>query len=445
MDKKIAVIGAGITGLVTAHYLKKKGLDFTIFERTNHIGGVIRTDEENGFLFERGPNSGVISNIEVVNLFEELKKDCELEIADQTSKKRLIWKGNKWHAIPGGMISAIKTPLFTFNDKIRVLAEPFRKKGTNQNESLASLVKRRLGKSFLTYAIDPFISGIYAGDPEYLVTKYALPKLYNLEQTYGSFIKGAIKKKKETKTEDEKKISKQIFSFKGGLKELINALVKNIGKENIKTKCTDVKFDYRDGRFFLKNEIFTDVISTVNAPNIKTILPFISDNDLENILNLKYAKVVGASIGFKNWTGGNLKAFGGLVPMKEKKNILGVLYLSTLFSGRAPELGALLTVFVGGTRREDLALLKETELKEVIAKDIQEMLGLETFNPDLFKLSYYEQAIAQYGESSGKRIEAIHNIEKKFPGLLVGGSVVGGVGIADRIKQSFEISKRVIQ
>ena len=444
MDKKIAIIGAGITGLITAYYLKKAGLEFKVFEKQKHIGGVIKTDEENGFLFERGPNSGVMSNIEIVNLFEELSKDCTVEIADQTSKKRLIWKGNKWHAIPSGIVSAITTPLFTFRDKIRVLGEPFRKKGSNQDENLASLVKRRLGKSFLNYAIDPFISGIYAGNPEYLVTKYALPKLYNLEQTYGSFIKGAIKKSKENKTEDEKKISKQIFSFKGGLKELVNALVKNIGKENIETNCTDLKFETKDSFFLFGNETFTDVISTVNASNLRTVFPFISDDDLSNVLNLKYAKVVEASIGFKKWTGFDLNAFGGLVPMKEKKNILGVLYLSTLFTNRAPESGVLLTVFVGGTRREELTRLNEEELKEVIAKDVQEMMDLDTFDPDLFKLSYYNYAIAQYGKDSKKRIEAIHNIEKKYPGLIIGGSIIGGVGIADRVKQSFEISERII-
>jgi protoporphyrinogen/coproporphyrinogen III oxidase len=118
----------------------------------------------------------------------------------------------KWEPLPSGIIKGITTPLFTFPDKLRLLGEPFRKKGENPNETLADLVLRRMGKSFLDYAIDPFILGIYSGDPAKLVTKFAFPKLYRLEQDYGSFIKGALKKAKEPKTEREKKATKEIFS-----------------------------------------------------------------------------------------------------------------------------------------------------------------------------------------------------------------------------------------
>ncbi len=445
MTKKVAIIGGGISGLVTAFYLKKAGIDFTIFEKQERLGGVMNSKEENGFLYETGPNSGVLSNVELVKLFEDLNKDCELEEADQTSKKRLIWKNNKWNALPSSLLTAITTPLFTFSDKLRVLGEPFRKKGTNPHENLAQLVKRRLGKSFLDYAIDPFISGIYAGDPEYLIPKYALPKLYSLEQTYGSFIKGAIKKGKEPKTEDEKKITKEIFSVKGGLIELIKALAKNIGESNIKKNCGDLKIEREENSYNLNKETFTDIVSTVNAPSLSSLFSFITTDELKNILNLKYAKVVEATIGFNEWTGDDIKAFGGLVPQKENKNILGVLFMSSIFKNRAPKAGALLTVFAGGTKREDLTQLNETDLKEVIQKDISEMMNLKSFNPDLFKLSYYDYAIAQYGVDTKERIEAVLNIHDKYPGIILGGSITGGVGIADRVKQAKDISGKIIQ
>ncbi len=444
MKKKVAIIGAGISGLVTAFYLKKAGIDFRVFEKQNRIGGVISTEKENGFLFEKGPNSGVLSNVELVKLFEDLKDDCELETADQTSKKRLIWKNGKWNALPSSIMTAITTPLFTFGDKLRVLGEPFRKKGTNPHENLSQLVKRRLGQSFLDYAIDPFISGIYAGNTEYLIPKYALPKLYSLEQTYGSFIKGAIKKGKESKTDDEKKISKEIFSVKGGLIELINALAKNIGNSNIKTNCGDLKVLQKDNLYIIDKETYTNVISTVNSPNIAKVFPFILEEELENILNLKYAKVVEATIGFNNWNGSDLKAFGGLVPGKENKNILGVLFMSSIFKNRAPKSGALLTIFAGGTKREDLTQVSEADLKEIIKKDIVEMMDLQTFNPDLFKLSYYDYAIAQYGVDTKERIEAVLNIQNKYSGIILGGSITGGVGIADRVKQAKDISNVIL-
>jgi oxygen-dependent protoporphyrinogen oxidase len=440
--KKVAIIGAGITGLTLAYYLKKAGIPFCVFEKENHIGGVIKTESKNDFLFERGPNSGVLSNLELWQLLEDLKEDCQIAIGNPLAAKRLIWKNNKWNALPSSIITAIKTPLFSFTDKLRVLGEPFRKKGINPDENLAEMVKRRLGNSFLDYAIDPFISGIYAGNPEYLIPKYALPKLYNLEQEYGSFIKGAIGKKKTVSKEEASKITKEIFSFKGGLIDLIQALEKQIGLENIKLNQSLVITPNQNG-FTIDNETFSTVVSTVNAKAIPKIFPFLAKEKTAAIINLQYAKVVEASIGFKNWKGIKLDAFGGLVPMKAEKNILGVLFMSTIFENRAPKNGALFTVFVGGTRKEALTQLNDKELKATIAKDFKTMLQLNDFKPDLFELSRYDKAIAQYGLDSKARFEAITQLEKEYQGLHLAGSMRNGVGIADRIKQAVDLAKKI--
>ncbi|MBN1651524.1 MAG: protoporphyrinogen oxidase [Bacteroidales bacterium] len=443
-NKKVAIIGAGITGLTSAFYLKKAGIPFRIFEKSDRIGGVMQTKTDGTFLYETGPNSGVISHAEMADLFSDLKGKCTLEIADDASGKRLIWKGKSWHALPSGLFSAITTPLFSLSDKFRVLGEPFRKKGNNPLEDLASLVKRRLGNSFLDYAIDPFILGIYAGNPAYIVPKYALPKLYNLEQNYGSFIGGAIKKARIPKTEDDLKANRKIFSAKGGLKNLIAALAEEIGSEHIQLNTSiqivDSAFTVRIND---KNEHFSDVIYTGITPNISDLMPFIDTKHFEPLEKLHYAKVVEASIGFKNWQGIKLDAFGGLVPFKEDKNILGVLFMSSLFKNRAPESGALFTVFSGGIRKAYLAELPENELKTIIGNDFKEMMGLKTFTPDLFELNYYKHAIAQYGADSEARLAAIEHIEKEFKGLYLAGSMRDGVGIADRVKQGKNIAKQI--
>jgi len=215
IEKDIVIIGAGLTGLTLAFYLKKQGTNVLVIEKSGKTGGVIQTVKDDGFVFETGPNTGVVGNPEVAELFEDLEGLCSLETANPSAKRRLIWKKGRWHALPSGFVSAVLTPLFTLKDKFKVLGEPFRRKGNNPKENLADLVKRRLGVSFLNYAIDPFISGIYAGDPKYLIPKYALPKLYALEQDYGSFIKGSIQKAKEKKKiRDFKKLPKKYFRQK---------------------------------------------------------------------------------------------------------------------------------------------------------------------------------------------------------------------------------------
>jgi len=209
---KIVILGAGITGLTIGYYLQRAAIDFVIVERSPVAGGVIQTHERDGFVYETGPNTGIIAHPEVAELFELLAPGCQLELADPKAENRWILKNGKWVPLPSGMMGGIKTPLFSLKDKLRLLAEPFRKKGDNPMETISELVKRRMGKSFLEYAVDPFISGIYAGNPDLLVTKYALPKLYNLEQQYGSFIKGGVKKSREPKSDRDRKATRKVFS-----------------------------------------------------------------------------------------------------------------------------------------------------------------------------------------------------------------------------------------
>lgn len=444
----ITIIGGGLTGLTLGFYLKKKGLNVLILEKADRVGGVIHTEKSNGFTFEIGPNTGVLSTPELVELFDDLKDKVELAIADPASKFRWILKGGQWHPLPYNFTSAVTTPLFTLKDKFRILGEPFRKPGTNPDETVAELVKRRMGNSWLDFAIDPFISGIYAGDPNKLVTRYALPKLYNLEQNYGSFIKGAIKKRKEPKTDSEKRATKEVFSVKGGLINLVNALKDSIGEENIHCGVSDLKISQIDNRYMASftdkhhdyHEIVSDkVITTINGNKLKEILSFVDEELFRPILNLNYAQVVQAIACYKEWKGKKLNAFGGLIPTLENRDALGILFPSSLFNDRAPEGGAILSIFMGGTKRPDMFEKPNEKLKKLALKEVRETLG-QTESPDEIRIYRYKRAIPQYEVNSGERFEAINKIEDKYPGLILAGNIRDGIGIADRVKQARQIA-----
>ncbi|MDR1004429.1 MAG: protoporphyrinogen oxidase, partial [Prevotellaceae bacterium] len=153
----VVVIGAGLTGLTTAYHLCRRGFDVQVLEQQPRIGGQIQSHSEEGFLFESGPNTGVVSYPEVAELFASLSPRCELETAQEAAARRLIWKGNRFHALPSGLLSALFTPLFTLSDKLRILGEPWRAKGNHPDESVGALARRRLGRSFVDYAVDPFL------------------------------------------------------------------------------------------------------------------------------------------------------------------------------------------------------------------------------------------------------------------------------------------------
>jgi oxygen-dependent protoporphyrinogen oxidase len=452
MQKDIVIIGAGLTGLATAHYLKKAGLSVAIIEKENRTGGVINSHHEKGFLFESGPNTGVISWPEVAELFEELYPGCKLVTANSKAKRRLIWKGKKWHAIPSEPVSAISTPLYTLKDKFKILGEPWRKPGTNPMENLSDFVKRRLGKSFLDYTVDPFVSGVYAGKTDYLVPKYALPKLYNLEQQHGSFIKGSIAKAKEKKNNPRlQKANGDVFSTEGGLHSLTNALTNSVGNENIFTACSDTNIKPHEKGYLTKTnnngetiEIESKyVVSTVGAYALPGLLPFISEETLKPITNLQYAKIVQVILGYNKWTGCDIKAFGGLVPSIEKRSILGVLFTSSFFEGRTPEGGALLSVFMSGTRMPEQYNMSDDEIIGILKKEIPDMMKLDSFNPDMIRIFRHQHAIAQYGADSKERFETIEKLEQEYPGLILAGGMRNGIGMADRIKQAATIANAI--
>lgn len=458
--KKAVIIGAGITGLTTAYYLKKTGWEVTILEKQMRTGGAIHTHRENGFVFESGPNTGMISNPEVAELFEDLGSELQVEPANEAAKRRLIWKDGRWHQLPACLKDGIKTPLFSWKDKFKLLTEPFRRRGKNPDETLAQLVKRRMGQSFLDYAVDPFILGIYAGDPSKLVTRYALPKLYNLEQNYGSFIKGGVKKHSELIKEKKhdpdlynyhKKASKKMFSMSGGLDTLTNALTGKFSNSEILLGCHDVtvcpagknyttKFQHKSETHLIESDA---VITTTGAHDVPSVLPFLRDDEKEKITRLVYARVAQIAIGYKKWRGIPLRAFGGLVPSKEHRDILGVLFLSSFLKNRAPRDGALLSVFVGGVRNQDIVDLKDDEIIKLVMPELQRMMMVTDDKPDLLRIFRHHHAIPQYDASTGDRLETVSKIENQFPGLMLGGNLRDGIGMADRIKQSVMLAREL--
>ena len=447
MQKRdIVVIGAGLTGLSTAFNLKKMGRDVLVLEKQNRIGGQIATHNEDGFTFESGPNTGVVSFPEVTELFRDLEGRCQMETARESSKRRLIWKGSKFHALPASLPAAISTPLFTLKDKFRILGEPWRKKGTDPDEPVGALAQRRLGRSFYEYAVDPFVSGVYAGDPMKLTTRYALPKLYNLEANYGSFVRGAIAKAKEPKSERDRLATKKVFSAFGGLQNLVEALAEGIdivtGAQAI-TVMPDGEHKwlirYNNGT----EEIHCNhVITTVGAYALPSLLPFVAQEQMAPISKLYYAPIIQVCVGIKNTGGIDYAAFGGLVPSKEQKKVLGILFPSACFVQRAPEGGALYSYFMGGARHTDYLQKSDTEIRSMVREAFHSMLKYPlNVEPDIIRIFRHEHAIPQYGVDSGERFKAVEAIQQQYPGLIIAGNLRDGIGMGNRIQQAAAIAR----
>lgn len=441
----IVVIGAGLTGLSVAFHLKKMGCDVIVLEKESRIGGQIRTYTEEGFTFESGPNTGVISFPEVAELFQSLSDKCQLEIARDSSKRRLIWKDKRFHALPSSLMGGITTPLFRLSDKFRILGEPWRKQGTDPDESVGALAQRRLGRSFYEYAVDPFVSGVYAGDPMKLTTRYALPKLYNLEATYGSFIRGSIAKAKEKKSERDKLATKKVFSAVGGLQQMVDAMSQEL---DITTGATHVTVEPQEDGSWLVNYQggesihCSQVVTTVGAYALPQLLPFVEKELMQKISNLFYAPIIQVVVGVKDARGMECPAFGGLVPHKEHQRVLGILFPSSCFGGRAPEGGALYSYFIGGARHTEYMQKTDEEIREIVLDAFHRMLKYPADSqPDLIRIFRHERAIPQYWSDSGERFKAIDYLQQKYPGLTLAGNMRDGIGMGHRIHQGAEVAR----
>lgn len=448
----VVVIGAGLTGLTTAYTLVKNHCDVCVLERQNRVGGQIQTHREGDFTFESGPNTGVVSWPEVTELFDDL--DCTLQTAREDAKRRLIWKGDCFHELPCSITYALRTPLFTLRDKIGILGEPFRRKGTNPDETVGEMTCRRLGRSFLDYAVDPFLSGVYAGDPMKLITRHALPKLYNLEQNYGSFIRGSIAKMKEPKTPRDLKATKKVFSTQGGMSRLVEALTKAIGEERIRCGASEVTclpIDDNDWHISFRNPqgeicqiVCHKIITTVGAYELPEMLPVASPRLMNAISNLRYAPIVQVSVGIKDTGSLRFNAFGGLVPTCEHQPVLGILFPSACFDGRAPQAGALFSYFIGGIRHPEILEKSDDEICATVVETLHRMLKLPAdVHPDMIHVFRHEHAIPQYEVNSQQRFDAVDCLQRRFPGLVIGGNLRGGIGMADRIRQAVSMGLSV--
>ena len=454
MNTDIVIIGAGLTGLTTAYTLARKGRQVLVLDRKDVAGGQIQTYREGNFVFESGPNTGSVSNPEVAELMAELEEisggKCKLETAPDAAKRRLIWKGNRFHDLPSGPVSAVTTPLFTLADKFRILGEPWRKKGTDPDETVGSLARRRLGKSFVDYAVNPFLSGVYAGNPDTLVTRYALPKLYNLEQEYGSFVGGAIKKAKEPKSERDKLATKKIFSAVGGLGKITGAMAEYLGEQRVLLGLRDVRVNPQENGWkvtFVNKEGQPEsidckqVVTTCGSYALPEVLPFVDDTAMAQVNNLTYAPIVEISVGVNDTRGGDYNAFGALVPTCEKKPVLGILFPAACFSGRAPEGGALFSYFIGGVNHPEMLEKTDAELTAIVEECFHTMLKFpEGTSPDLIRIFRHQRAIPQYERNSGERFEAVERLQRQYAGLTVGGNLRDGIGMGHRIKQGIDIA-----
>lgn len=434
--KRIVIIGSGITALAKAWELIRQGHSCTVLEGGDRIGGAIQSHRQGPYLAEEGPNSIQVNSPEVDAFLQSIPGlEARVVTANAAAKKRYIVRGGKLHAVPMNPWQAITTPLWSVGGRLRVLKEPFIKRiAAETEESAADFVRRRLGDELYKYAINPLIGGIYAGDPEQLSLRYAFPKLHALELNHGGLIRGAIAKMRDAKQGKTPKFNKRIISFKDGLAELPLLLSQALqGSVHTNVSIDAIRNDAKQWTITWNGQsrIFDELILTLPAHALgKLPFPEAMHRAFGPLAAIDYPPVSVLSLACKRSDLTHpLDGFGALVPECEQRSILGVLFPSSLFPGRAPEGEVLLTSFIGGERQPELATGDDAKSTSLVLAELRELLGLRG-EPTFIHHCYWPRAIPQYKLGYGKILHRIEQIESDFPGLQLAGNYRTGISLS---------------
>ncbi len=453
---KVAIIGAGLSGLATAFRLSVAvpGVRIRVLENDTRTGGNIGTLDRDGFRVEMGPNGFLDSKPGTMKLCRDLGLADRLILASEGSRKNryVFWNG-QIHKLPGSPLSLLTTPLLTIRGKIELLAEPFRRVPANPkpDESVATFAKRRMGKEAATVFMDALVTGIHAADPERLSVRAAFPRLAKFEAENGGVLRGVLasgrQKKRDALARGEKPTPQQMWSFREGLRVLTDTM-----RDRLSTSITvgvPVKKLCRNGDGWTvhadgQTRFHADaVVLTCPAYEQAACLADLDPKLAEDLNAIDYNKIAVVALGYKQADcPGDLDGFGYIAPQGTRRDVLGVQWCSSIFPDRAPPGFVLWRVLCGGVKRADVYDWDDETLLRKCHAEMQ--LALHVRGAPVFtQVVRWPKAIPQYNLGHLDRVQRIEDAVNKRAGLFVTGNAFHGVTMNDVTEQAERVANQV--
>jgi protoporphyrinogen/coproporphyrinogen III oxidase len=451
------VIGAGISGLAAAYALQKSGIETLIIEAATRPGGVIQTAKREGFLLEYGPQS-FSGNAAISTICKDLGIESELLRADPKAPRYILIDG-KLRAVPMG--AGLLASSFMAGGTRSALLRDVLGKSTPpaDDESLANFVRRKFSSTLLDRLIGPFVSGIYAGDPEKLSARAAFPILHEAEALSGSVLRGVLRLRKTRKTQLAGAPTEKptLQTFREGNETLILAIAAwlderlRMNVEAVAIEPLDCGHEAKAPRFRVAVRSATTnqsieaerLILAVPADVAARLLSSLDPSFSSPLEQIEYAGVAVVSLGYPlPDIGGSLNGFGFLVPRSSGLRILGTVWNSSLFPGRAPEGDALLTSFVGGATDHAAIQRSSAQLVELVHKDLAPILSIDK-EPIFSNVKVWSHAIPQYNLGHTAHLAAIEKLRSRFPGLHLATNYLLGPSVGSCVEQAFKLANEI--
>ena len=459
-----AIIGAGITGLCVAHSLHHQasgGQSFDLIEASSEVGGAIQSTLNNGYLAEHGPNSILLKDQRIAKLLQQIGLDKSSQSKDllparPEANKRYIVQDGKPVAMPASPIALVKSPLFSLRGKLRLLLEPFigryrGKEKAQAEESFADFVRRRLGAELLASAAAPFVSGIYAGNPETLSVRHAFPRLWAMEQRYRSIILGAFATQFGIANNPHQLRPSQIVSFRSGMQSLPKAIADGLPANSLHlgANINSIKHDaegwaieWLDATGEPQTRRYQNLVITIPPHKLSSLpLPDSLIQALRPCCDIESPPVTSLVLGFKREDVAHpLDGFGMLIKQSENSPLLGVLFSSSMFDGRAPDGHVSLTCMMGGSINPHYAENDD----QVVLDELRKLLGV-TGSPSFRHQTSWPRAIPQYSLDYQHKLDTLSTCEQSCPGLHLAGNYRGGISVVDCMLNGLDLGKQLSQ
>ncbi|MGE0608179.1 MAG: protoporphyrinogen oxidase [Pirellulales bacterium] len=467
--RRIAVIGGGIAGLAAAHRLTElqPACQPRLFEAAPRLGGVLHTDELDGYLVERSADMFLTNPAWALDLCRRVGLADELIGTDNSYRGSFVVRRGRLVRIPEGFVlmqprklwPLVTSPVLSPWGKLRMLGEWFvpRRGAADGDESLACFVRRRLGVEAYERLVQPLIGGIYTADGERLSLKATMPRFVEMEQRHGGLIRAALRSPPAGQPAGENSGGARYSMFmapRRGMSSLVQAIA-----NRLPAGCVELNAAVRsisrteEGRWKLEflsagephAEFFDGLVMALPGPASARLLAPLDKELSRELAGIEYADSAVAVLGCRrDQISHRLDGFGFVVPDVEDRPIIAGSFSSVKFAGRAPQDRVLIRVFIGGARRPELAALPDDELRRIACVELGELIGLQG-EPELFRVIRWRGAMPQYHLGHLDRVGQIEARAAALPNLALAGAAYRGVGIPDSIHSGEMAAERVWQ
>ena len=449
---KVIVIGAGISGLTAAYTLCNGGHEVVVLDQSRRVGGCMQSDRVAGFLMEHGPNGMRFPAPCTENLIADLGLAPEAVGRGADARNRYLVRAGRIHALPVQPHRLLLSGFLSPACRLRLLMEPF-VPANHDDETVAEFARRRFGREVFDYLVDPLVAGLYAGDPEQLSVSAVFPHLKRLERIYGSVVLAAIKSRFGSGTGGSacNFARRALFSFRDGLGVLPQAIARHLADRLFLNQYVESVRRAAGGGFVVTvrqhrvahSSKADSVVIALPAYAAARITVQLDPSVAETLAQISHPPLAVVFLGYRaHAIEHSLDGAGMLTPAVEKRNVLGIMFSSTLFAGRAPPGHAALTAFVGGARRPQLALLKPGELQDLVHDEVRRLLGARAA-PLLARTHVWHRGLPQPGLDHAPRIAQVAALEGGHPGLFFTGNYFSGVSTVACVQQATETARRV--